>query len=70
MTCGKQNPTFRVPEICREEEERLLAVWKLLKELERSEYPAIRAGCGRAGNEVWQVIFELGLRVEGEETLS
>jgi hypothetical protein len=55
------------PQMSREEEETLLAVWKLLKELSKSEYPAVRAGSQKARNEIWQVIFELGLKVEDEE---
>jgi hypothetical protein len=55
------------PQLSRQEEEKLLAVWKLLKELAKSEYPAIRAGSQKARNEIWQVLFELGLRVGDEE---
>lgn len=57
----------RLPDISRKEEEALLTVWKLLKDLKESRYPAIRAGCERAREEIWQVIFDLGLMVEDEE---
>lgn len=57
----------RLPDISGKEEEALLTVWKLLKDLKESGYPAIRAGCARAREEIWQVIFELGLKVEEEE---
>ncbi len=66
MTSKKHNATSSLPEISREAEDRLLTIWKLLEDLEKSEYPAIRAGCGRARNEIWQVIFELGLKVDEE----
>ena len=56
-----------MPQMSRDEEEKLLAVWKLLKDVAKSEYPAVRAGVQRARNEIWQVIFELGLKVEDEE---
>jgi hypothetical protein len=56
-----------LPQLSPEDEEKLLAVWKLLKELAKSEYPAIRAGSQKARNEIWQVLFELGLRVGDEE---
>jgi hypothetical protein len=64
---AKQNEAAPLPQMSREEEETLLAVWKLLKELSKSEYPAVRAGSQKARNEIWQVIFELGLKVEDEE---
>lgn len=67
MTSKKQHETAPLPQMSREEEERLIAVWKLLKDLAQSEYPAVQAGCEKARNEIWQVIFELGLKVEEEE---
>jgi len=67
MASTKQNEAAPLPQMSRDEEERLLAIWKLLKELAKSEYPAVRAGCEKARNEIWQVIFELGLKVEDEE---
>jgi hypothetical protein len=67
MASTKQNEAAPLPQMSRDEEERLLAIWKLLKELAKSEYPAIQAGSEKARNEIWQVIFELGLKVEDEE---
>ena len=67
MNSKKQNEKAPLPQLSRDEEERLIAVWKLLKDLAQSEYPAVQAGCERARNEIWQVIFELGLKVEDEE---
>jgi len=67
MTSKKQNEAAPLPQMSREEEERLIAAWKLLKDLAQSEYPAVQAGCEKARNEIWQVIFELGLKVEEEE---
>jgi hypothetical protein len=67
MASTKQNEAAPLPQLSQEEEARLLAVWKLLKELAKSEYPAIQAGAEKARNEIWQVIFELGLKVEDEE---
>lgn len=61
-----RNVTSSLPRISREEEQRLITIWELLKDFEKSEYPAIRAGCGRARNEIWQVLFELGLELEEE----
>lgn len=67
MASMKQNEAASLPQLSPEDEEKLLAVWKLLKELAKSEYPAMRAGSQKARNEIWQVIFELGLKVEDEE---
>jgi hypothetical protein len=67
MNSNKQNETTPLPQMSRDEEERLIAVWKLLKDLAQSEYPAVQAGCEKARSEIWQVIFELGLKVEDEE---
>lgn len=67
MISKKRNLTAPLVEISRQEEEKLLTIWKLLKDFENSEYPAVRAGCERARSEIWQVIFELGLKVEDEE---
>lgn len=67
MTSKKRNFAAPLAEISRQEEEQLLTVWKLLKDFERSEYPAVRSGCERACSEIWQVIFELGLKVDEEE---
>jgi len=66
MTSKKQNEAAPLPQVSREEEERLIAAWKLLKDLAKSNYPAVQAGCEQARNEIWQVIFELGLKVEDE----
>jgi hypothetical protein len=63
----KQNEAAPLPQLSREEEKTLLTVWKLLKELSKSEYPAIRAGSQKARNEIWQVLFELGLQMEDED---
>ncbi len=63
MTPEKRNTTSPL-EIGREEEERLIAIWKLLKDFDESDYPAIRTGCGKARDEIRQVIFDLGLNVE------
>lgn len=67
MASMKQNEAASLPQLSREEEEKLLAVWKLLKELSNSEYPAIRAGAQKARSEIWQVLFELGLKMEDED---
>ncbi len=67
MASEKQNAISPIAEVSRQEEERLVAVWTLLKDFEKSDYPAIRAGCGRARDEIWQVIFDLGLVVEEED---
>ena len=67
MTSKKQNLTSLLPTISRQEEEKLLAIWKLLKDFGKSEYPVVRAGCEKARSEIWQVIFDLGLRVDDEE---
>ena len=67
MISKNRNATAPLPEITRQDEEKLFTIWKLLKDLQQSEYPAVRAGCERARNEIWQVIFELGLEVEDEE---
>jgi hypothetical protein len=67
MNSKKQNEAATLPQMSRDEEERLIAVWKLLKELAQSEYPAVQAGCEKARSEIWQVIFELGLKVKDEE---
>ena len=63
----KQNEAIPLPQLSADEEERLLAAWKLLKELSKSEYPVIRAGSQKALNEIWQVVFELGLKVEEDD---
>ena len=67
MTSKKQAETAPLPQLSRAQEERLIAVWKLLKDLAQSEYPAVQAGCEKARAEIWQVVFELGLKVEDEE---
>jgi hypothetical protein len=67
MVSTEQNEAAPLPQLSPEDEEKLLAVWKLLKELAKSEYPAIRAGSQKARNEIWQVLFELGLRMGDEE---
>jgi hypothetical protein len=54
-------------QMSQEEEDKLISVWKILADLSKSNYPAVQAGCERARHEIWQVIFELGLKVdEGE----
>ena len=67
MASMKQNEAASLPQLSREEEEKLLAVWKLLKELSNSEYPAIRAGSRKARGEIWQVLFELDLKMGDED---
>jgi hypothetical protein len=66
MTSRNQNETAPT-QLSRQEEEKLLALWKQLKDFEKSGYPAVRAGCEKARNEMWQVLFELGLIVGDEE---
>ena len=67
MTSSKHHEPVPLPQLSREEEERLIAVWKLLKDLAQSEYPAVQAGCAKARSEIWQVLFELGLKTGDEE---
>jgi hypothetical protein len=67
MASMKQNEAASLPQLSPADEEKLLAVWKLLKELAKSEYPAMQAGSQKARNEIWQVIFDLGLKVKDEE---
>jgi hypothetical protein len=67
MTSSKQHESVPLPQLSREEEEKLIAVWKLLKDLAQSEYPAVQAGCEKARSEIWQVLFELDLKIGDED---
>ncbi|HZD39313.1 MAG TPA: hypothetical protein VE131_01240 [Terriglobales bacterium] len=47
--------------ISKEDEEKLLAAYKVLEEYSESSIPVLRFNCRKAKNELWQALFDLDL---------
>jgi prephenate dehydratase len=47
--------------ITKEDEQKLLAAYKILEEYSESQIPVLRFNCRKAKNELWQALFELDL---------
>lgn len=45
----------------KDDEEKLLAAYKILEEFSASEIPVLRFNCRKAKNELWQALFDLDL---------
>lgn len=45
----------------KEDEEKLLFAYKILKEFSEHDFPVISFNCRKAKNELWQALFELDL---------
>jgi len=48
-------------QISQEDEQKLLAAYKILEEYSESEIPVLRFNCRKAKNELWQALFEMDL---------
>ncbi len=48
-------------QISPEDEQKLLAAYKILEEYSESRIPVLRFNCRKAKNELWQALFELDL---------
>ena len=47
--------------ISQEDEQKLLAAYRILEKYSQSEIPVLRFNCRKAKNELWQAQFELDL---------
>ena len=48
-------------QITKEDEQKLLAAYKILEEYSESQIPVLRFNCRKAKNELWQALFELDM---------
>ena len=48
-------------QIAKEDEQKLLAAYKILEEYSESQIPVLRFNCRKAKNELWQALFELDM---------
>jgi len=48
-------------QISKEDEQKLLAAYKILEEYSESQIPVLRFNCRKAKNELWQALFELDM---------
>jgi len=51
----------RDEQISQEDEQKLLAAYRILERYSQSEIPVLRFNCRKAKNELWQALFELDL---------
>ncbi len=51
----------RDDQITKEDEQKLLAAYKILEEYSESQIPVLRFNCRKAKNELWQALFELDM---------
>ena len=51
----------KVEKLSKEDEEKLLAAYKILEEYSESPLPVLRFNCRKAKNELWLALFDLDL---------